>query len=672
MGHDTSLIAQNTPLCLRALPQWLVWRADVVNGRPTKVPYDVKTGRKASSTDPATWTIFEKAIECYAQGDHYDGIGFVFTANDPFCGIDLDDCIGDYRALAPWAHDILIQFPTYAEVSPSGRGLKVFLRGRKPDFAQCSKKAIDPHGGPGELELYDRSRYFTVTGNVWPGSVPAVTDCQAALDELCRRLWPSHPQPVDRAARLRTTDTSMADCLASMLAIRHPDGNDGSFRLFTVCCRCVEHDLSDGQALSCIRTYAGLRPFPTDWTDAEIVKRLRHAERRVRRGAALAHPVDFGGYVLPPTDENDPRLVRVDDAAPNFKSVRELLVEYPELRRPVVHGLLREGETMNIIAPPKTGKSWLVLDLALAVATGRPWLERFETVKGNVLILDNELHGETSANRVPKVAAARGIPLAEIADTVFIENLRGHLRDIFALGPYFDAIEPGRFKVVVVDAAYRVLPRDADENSNAQMAQVYNCIDGFADRLKCSFALVHHASKGAQAGKSVTDVGAGAGSQSRAADSHLVLRPHEQDGVLVLDAAVRSWPPIASMCLRQVFPIWIPALDLDPTALRRESSRRTKAAERQPDAPPAPVWDTDRFVSEFIAPDPRTRATVLEAAEKAGLSVRRAETLLRRAVEVRKAHAWKFASNQPVRYATVEQPLIDMPVPDGKKKRSRK
>jgi RecA-family ATPase len=65
------------------------------------------------------------------------------------------------------------------------------------------------------------------------------------------------------------------------------------------------------------------------------------------------------------------------------------------------------------------------------------------------------------------------------------------------------------------------------ENDNASMAAVYNAIDRYADRLGCCFVAIHHASKGSQAEKSVTDVGAGAGSMSRAADTHLILRPHE-------------------------------------------------------------------------------------------------------------------------------------------------
>jgi hypothetical protein len=109
---------------------------------------------------------------------------------------------------------------------------------------------------------------------------------------------------------------------------------------------------------------------------------------------------------------------------------------------------------------------------------------------------------------------------------------------------------------------------------------------------------------------------------------------------------------------------------LDATALRRENGRRARATERRKtETTPAPQWDTDRFVSEFLSTDPKTRAAVLEKAEKAGLSQRRAETLLQRAIEVRKAHPWKFASNTPVRYATTEQPLIDMPVPAQQRRR---
>ncbi len=367
---------------------------------------------------------------------------------------------------------------------------------------------------------------------------------------------------------------------------------------------------------------------------------------------------------------------RVEDAAeiitPNFQSIGQLLRGHPQLRKPIVHGLVREGETMNVIAPPKTGKSWLVTDLALSVATGRPWLGSFPTIQGSVLILDNELHQETTAHRLPKVAEARGIDLAEVADSIFVENLRGHLRDLFTLRPYFKAIEPGRFKLVILDAFYRFIPKNTDENDNGSVAQLYNHLDHLAMDLGCSFVLIHHASKGSQSSKSVTDVGAGAGSQSRATDTHLVLRSHEEDKAVVLDAAVRSWPPVDPICLRWDFPVFTPAPDLDPAALRPERPRR-KVREPKDDQPNQPAdipWDTARFVSRFITEEGRTSAVILEAAEHAGVSGRRAEILLKRAHATGQAYRWQFASNEPVKYATVPQPLLDVG-PKAKKGRRR-
>lgn len=340
------------------------------------------------------------------------------------------------------------------------------------------------------------------------------------------------------------------------------------------------------------------------------------------------------------------------------KSARELLNENPDLRRPVIHRLLREGETMNVIASPKVGKSWLVIDLALAVATGRNWLDTFECERGDVLIIDNELHCETSANRIPKVMDARGIHFDEIADRVFVANVRGRLKDIFGLGQYFQQLPPGRFKLIALDAFYRFMPKDTDENDNGTMSQVYNQLDCFAARLGCSFVLVHHASKGNQSGKSITDVGAGAGSQSRATDTHLVLRPHELDDVVVLDAAVRSWPPVTPRCLRWTFPVWTPDDSLDPTALRLERPRRRpkESSPETPAAPPEPEWDAARFTGAFVGAAPVATAAILQAATDAGLSERRATKLLKQAESEGLIHRWRCGANQPARFATAPPP----------------
>lgn len=333
--------------------------------------------------------------------------------------------------------------------------------------------------------------------------------------------------------------------------------------------------------------------------------------------SGATHGVDLSAFITGVPDASENPL------SPAPLSVQELVGAHPLLRRPVIHGLLREGETMNVIASPKTGKSWLTLDLAIAIATGRPWLTRYPTEAGDVLIIDNELHRETSAHRIPKVAQARGVAMREINQRIFVDNLRGRLRDIFTLGPYFDAIEPGRYKVIVLDAFYRFMPAGGDENDNGTMANIYNRIDAFAERLGCCFVLIHHSTKGSQSAKSVTDVGAGAGAQSRATDTHLVLRPHEEDGVVVLDAAVRSWPPVEPLCLRWSFPVWNVEAALDPDQLRSESGRQRSEKKDE--------WSPESFVEVFINDEPATRSAIIGRAVRAGLSKWAADNLLRMA-----------------------------------------
>jgi hypothetical protein len=294
----------------------------------------------------------------------------------------------------------------------------------------------------------------------------------------------------------------------------------------------------------------------------------------------------------------------------------------------------------------------LVIDLALAVASGRMWLESFQTERGDVLILDNELHGETSAHRIPKVAATRGIPTDAFADRVFVLNLRGQLKDVFSLRPFFESIEPARYRVIILDAFYRFMPRDMDENDNGTMASLYNHLDLYADRLGCCFVLIHHTTKGNQSAKSVTDVGAGAGSQSRATDTHLVLRNHEERGAVVLDAAVRSWAPIDPLVLRWEFPLWVPAPELDPTQLKPERpKRRTSAGQDLP--PEDQVRD---FVLRFVREEPQARTVILRAATAGGLSGRQAQQLLRCAQDQGLIFHWGGGRFHPSKYATTPKP----------------
>lgn len=253
----------------------------------------------------------------------------------------------------------------------------------------------------------------------------------------------------------------------------------------------------------------------------------------------------------------------------------ELVVAHPTQRREIIGGLLREGETMNMVAPPKRGKSWLVNNLSLAVAAGLDWVSTFPCTQGRVLILDAELHPEVIAHRLPMVARAMGLSQSYL-DEIDVLPLRGLGVDLLKLRPIIHSIEPGRYALVVLDAWYRFLPPGVSENDNAAVMSLYNRIDAYAAHLEAAWVNVHHTSKGNQSEKSTTDVGSGAGSQSRAADSHLIIRQHEDDDRAVVEAVVRSFPPVEPLVIRWNFPIWELDSEADPKALRRAGERGNK------------------------------------------------------------------------------------------------
>ncbi|MEQ1826533.1 MAG: AAA family ATPase [Pirellula sp.] len=645
MHRRKEVVVANIPECLTSVPQWVCWKYVNRNGIETKLPIEAKSLQAANVVDPACWTSFENAMTTFKEIPSLDGVAFAFSDLDPFAGVDLDDCLDDQGNFT-WGEDVVSGLDSYAEISPSGSGVKIFLRGRKPASSQCRVDGLGPNA-IGKLEVYDRARCFAVTGRRLPSSPVDVMDRQEKLDSLCHHYWPPKPAsglitptlalPVSPLAT--PLPSSSHACLRAMTNMHVVDHSDGSHRLFAACCRCVEYDLSDSCAVQVIRQYEAVAPFPLQWSDGEIYKRLRSAERKVQRGVS----VDRRPLIQP---------------AP--LSVVQLVNDHPELRPPLIHGLLRTGETMNVIAPPKFKKSWLVIDLALALATGRPWLDTFATEQSQVLILDNELHRETSANRIPKVAEARNIDLASVADRLFVDNLRGRLLDINSMQAYFDSLRRGFFRLVVLDAFYRFLPKDADENSNSNLTDFYNRLDAYASMLDCSFILVHHASKGNQSGKSVTDVGAGAGSQARATDTHLVLRQHEEDDCVVVDAAVRSWHPIDPICMRWTFPVWNVEPSLDPNALRTERPRRKAKSKEEPDDV-EPQWTPVGFVEAFLTNEPATTKTILALAKQSNLSQRLAKDLLIRAEDAGLAFRWTFGATRPVKFASIIQPNL---VPD--------
>lgn len=162
------------PAELKARKQWITWRHGP-NGE--KIP-------NGKSNDPATWCEFDEIKD-------FDKIAFVFSGDDPYVGIDLDNCVcddGTYNETASYALN-LFAGKAYCDVSYSQKGLHFIVRGKKPDWACCKR---------GDVECYDHARFWIMTGQT-DESWSKIGDAQAELEEFLSKYLKKNTSPVVKA-----------------------------------------------------------------------------------------------------------------------------------------------------------------------------------------------------------------------------------------------------------------------------------------------------------------------------------------------------------------------------------------------------------------------------------------------------------------------------------------
>jgi putative DNA primase/helicase len=160
--------------------QWVLWKRITIEGRITKVPISAWSGKKAACDQPQTWSTYKHAR--YVQHRwSCDGIGFVFTKDDPYCGIDLDDCRDQTGRFTPEALDILKRLNSFSELSPSGRGIHILIKAKLPPGRRRRNG----------IEMYDSARYFTTSGKHVMGTPFTIHDRQTVAAQLNAELFPA-------------------------------------------------------------------------------------------------------------------------------------------------------------------------------------------------------------------------------------------------------------------------------------------------------------------------------------------------------------------------------------------------------------------------------------------------------------------------------------------------
>lgn len=180
-------LRSNIPKKLQQRDQWVMWKAlpNEKTGKMKKVPFQ-PNGKEAKSNDPATWTSFNKVLSTLrSKRGTFSGIGYVFSKEGPYCGIDFDGCVNEDGQIEGWALGWITRFNSYAEWSPSGKGIHIICSG---NLGTRSGKHTSIKDTDHDIGIFGTERYFTFTGDLLKGRQPNIRAAQEAIDELYSSL----------------------------------------------------------------------------------------------------------------------------------------------------------------------------------------------------------------------------------------------------------------------------------------------------------------------------------------------------------------------------------------------------------------------------------------------------------------------------------------------------
>jgi len=168
---------KNIPCELDKHNQWFSWKRG--RGKNDKRPYNSKNMQPGSISNPADYSSRGQATLTVSQGKA-DGIGFVFTADDPYTFIDLDNCIDDQGRVNAYAQKLIDRFASYTEISQSGKGIHILVEGTKPG----------PRSKSGQIEMHDHGKYCALTGNRRPSTPANICKRQAEITQTYGESFP--------------------------------------------------------------------------------------------------------------------------------------------------------------------------------------------------------------------------------------------------------------------------------------------------------------------------------------------------------------------------------------------------------------------------------------------------------------------------------------------------
>lgn len=477
------------PAELRGLQGWLIWRLEPdpnkPNGKPLKVPYYVdggkRHGKQGGIEDRGRMTTFAAARDAAARRG-FTGVGLAMMPEFGITALDFDNCVDAQGNLPPIVRDIASQ--TYAEYSPSGKGIRAFVRGSYGNHKSPTE------GNDYGFEVFTSTGFVTFTGNAMPytdilGLEDTVADLDHIVAPLCasrfRPTSPRVPDPDDfmigREPRVGLSATQMEELLAVLdpdmyrddwikvgMALHHEcEGDDTGFEIW--------NDWSENGA-----KYPGEESLRTQWDSFE--RRKGVGQRQVTMASVMRMAKEVGASVPRPmvaASVDDLRIAMSavaatpalgmftpEDYSGRFPITSLAVSIMMEPSGWLIKNVLPDAGLIVLFGASGSGKTFVAIDLAYAIAMGIQWRGN-RTKKGRVLIIAAE-GGKGMSKRLKAYLKHHKIDPKDVDIGLLIVPPNFLLsEDVTELAAAVSA--SGGADVIIVDTFAQVTP-GANENSS--------------------------------------------------------------------------------------------------------------------------------------------------------------------------------------------------------------
>lgn len=488
------------PELLSNLQGWLVWKYETPDKsrskKPLKVPYYVTGGRRrgdnGTQEDRSKLTDFATALS-YAKNNKFDGVGLALMPEFGITAIDFDNCVDDLTGDID--ADVLQAVQnTYTEISPSGNGIRAFVKAQLGNH----KSGTDTAKGQFGFELFDSKGYVTFTGNVlFNKDINAPSN---KLEELIKSRWqrkevqvkeraPHEQVDFDRLSNVLlhiSADCSYSDWCAVGMAVHHEtDGSEDGFILW------------DSWSANSAEKYSSEEYNRSKWDSFgrnANVKPTTFGTLHYLAGGSSAPVATAEDFTIIAPSETDTKK-KPENGYFNIRSSEQFLqdVKSPEW---LIKGLLPKAQLGILFGKPGSGKSFMTLDLCASLARGEDWNALRVTRKYKILYIVAEgaagFSNRIRAYKKEHIPSELGIDIiSDVAPNLLDKESVHHLiQDIEQHGPY---------DLVVMDTFAQVTP-GSNENSGEDMGRALAYCKRISEITGALVLLVHHSGKDASKG----------------------------------------------------------------------------------------------------------------------------------------------------------------------------